>query len=91
MIGDKVYQFRALPFGLSTAPLLFTRVINVIATHAHIQAIRVHMYLDDWLLRTLLRSELLRHMQWLWDLCKSLGLLLNLPKSNLVHLKDFVF
>ena len=28
VIGDKVFQFRALPFGLSTAPLVFTRVIQ---------------------------------------------------------------
>ena len=64
VINDKVFQFRALPFGLSTTPLIFTRVMNVIVAHVHIQGIWVHMYLDDWLLRTLIRSELLRKMQW---------------------------
>ena len=53
VIGDKVFQFRALPFGLSTTPLVLTRVMNVIAAHAHIHGIRVHMYLEDWLLRAL--------------------------------------
>ena len=89
MIGNKVFQFRALPFGLSTAPLVFIRVMNVIATHAHIHKIRVHMYLDEWLLRALIRSELLRETQWFQDLCKSLGLIVNLLKSNLVPLEDF--
>ena len=50
VIGDKVYQFRVLPFGLLTAPLVFTRVMNMVAAHAHIEGIRVHMYLDDRLL-----------------------------------------
>ena len=63
MIGDKFYQFRALSFRLSTAPLVFTRVMNIIATHAHIEGIRVHMYLGDWLLRALIRPEFRHHMQ----------------------------
>ena len=42
MIEDKVFQFRALPVGLSTAPLVFTRVMNVIAAYTHIHRIRVY-------------------------------------------------
>ena len=63
MIGDKVYQCRALPFRLSTTPLVFTRVINVISAYAHIQGIRVHMHMGDWLFRALIKLELLHHTQ----------------------------
>ena len=45
--GDKVFQCKALPFGLSTAPLVFMWVMNVIAPYAHIHGVQVHMYLDD--------------------------------------------
>ena len=67
-MGNEVFQFRALPFGLATAPVIFTRVMNVVAAYAHVQGIKVHMYLDNWLLRALERLELVCHMHWLRSL-----------------------
>ena len=31
----KIYQFRALPFGISMASWLFTRVVNIANSHLH--------------------------------------------------------
>ena len=84
VILGRVYQFRALPFGVSSALLIFTWVMGVIANYAHHHGVRVHMYLDDWLLRSLDRATLLRDTQFLLDLCLDLGLNVNLPKSSLV-------
>ncbi len=39
-----VYQFRALCFGLSTAPMIFTQVMKPIAYMAHREGIRLHQY-----------------------------------------------
>ena len=50
-VEGQTYQFKALPFGLSTAPLEFTVVakeVKLMATH---RGIRIHHYLDDWLVR----------------------------------------
>ena len=44
-----VYQFNALCFGLSTAPLVFTKVFVTVSAWAHSQGIRLLRYLDDWL------------------------------------------
>ena len=44
-----VYQFRALPFGLSTAPWIFTQIVQEVKKMLHIQSIIIHIYLDDWL------------------------------------------
>ena len=45
-----VYQFRALPFGLNTVPLIFTRIVESIASHLRLNfCLPVHVYLDDWL------------------------------------------
>ena len=85
VILGRVYQFRALPFGVSSAPLIFMRVMQVAANYAHRHGVRVHMYLDDWLLRSLDRATLLRDTQFLLDLN------LNFPKSSLVPQQDFVF
>ena len=45
-----VYQFRALCFGLSTAPQVFTRVFAAVSAWAHSHGIRLLQYLDDWLI-----------------------------------------
>ena len=42
-----VYQFRALCFGLSTAPQVFTRVFAAVSAWAHSHGIRLLRYLDD--------------------------------------------
>ena len=45
----QTYQFKALPFGLSTAPLEFTVVTKEVKLMAIHKGIRIHQYLDDWL------------------------------------------
>ena len=46
---DNVYQFKALCFGLSTAPQVFTRVMAPVSAILHSMGIRMRRYLDDWL------------------------------------------
>ena len=89
--ADRVYQFRALPFGLATAPLVFTRVAQTVVEHVHKRGIRMHAYLDDWLLRAATRRLLLRNRDFLINLCERLGLVLNFPKSNLTPSQIFIF
>ena len=48
-VGEVVYQFRALCFGLSTAPQVFTRVMAPISSIMHRFGFRILRYLDDWL------------------------------------------
>ena len=44
-----VYQFRALCFGLSTAPQVFTRIFVAVSAWAYSHGIRLLRYQDDWL------------------------------------------
>ena len=62
-VGGKVYQFRALPFGLSPAPREFCRVTGVLGTLLHRLTIYLHLYLDDWLLRATSRAICWAHTQ----------------------------
>ena len=50
-VQGKTCQFRALPFGLSTVPLEFTVVTKEVKLMALQKGIRIHQYLDDWLVR----------------------------------------
>ncbi|KAK0419548.1 hypothetical protein QR680_014204 [Steinernema hermaphroditum] len=47
--NGSTYQFRALPFGLSSAPYVYSKVMRVVATHLRQLGLRLIVYLDDWL------------------------------------------
>ena len=76
-LRGRVYQFKALPFGLSTSPFVFTRLMTVIATFLRRRAITLHPYLDDWLARNKNSRRLLEHKQFILSLIISLGLIIN--------------
>ena len=90
-IRGQTFQFTALPFGLSTAPLEFTKVVKEVKLMAQARGIRIHQYLDDWLLRAPCQEMCLRHTQTLLGLCRSLGWVVNMDKSELVLQQSFDF
>ena len=79
-----VYQFRALCFGLSTAPQVFTRVFAAVSAWAHLRGIRLLWYLDDWLVLASSEREAKQAVQSLLSLCHTLGIVINEKKSDLV-------
>ena len=82
--GGVVYQFKALCFGLSTAPQVFTRVFAVVSAWDHSHGIRLLRYLDDWLVLASSEAMAKKNVQDLLLLCHSLGIVINEEKSNLV-------
>ena len=59
------YQFKALPFGLSTAPMEFTVEAKEVKLMALQRGVRIHQYLDDWLVRTTSHQTCLQRTQTL--------------------------
>ena len=80
----RIFQFRALPFGLTSAPRVFTKVIPPVGQSAHMRAVCLLQYLDDWLLRSPDKLLLARQTSWLLDVIRRVGFILNVPKSQLV-------
>ena len=87
----QTYQFKALPFGLSTAPLEFTVVAKEVKLMAIHKGIRIHQYLDDWLVRATSHQVCFQHTQDLVKICQELGWLVNLEKSELEPKQIFDF
>ena len=85
------YQFRALPFGLSTAPMEFTCVVKEVKLMAQSRGIRIHQYLDDWLIRAPTRESCHQGTQSLLALCQELGWVVNMQKSELEPQQVFEF
>ena len=90
-VQGQTYQFKALPFGLSTAPMEFTAVAKEVKLMAIHKGIRIHQYLDDWLVRARSHQVCLRHTQTLVKMCQDLGWLVNLEKSELEPKQVFNF
>ena len=82
-VQGQTYQFRALPFGLYTAPMEFTVIAKEVKLMAIHKGMRIHQYLDYWLVRARSHQTCLQHTQDLVKMCQQLGLLLNLEKSEL--------
>ena len=79
-----VFQFKALCFGLSTAPQVFSRVMAPVSAILHTMGIRMRRYFDDWLVQSASRESLLQDLQTVLDLCHELGIVVNPQKSHLV-------
>ena len=80
---SQVFQFTSLPFGLATAPQVFTMVVKEVKLMALSRGLRLHQYLDDWLIRSQSQEEALVNTRTVVDLTQSLGWILNQEKSEL--------
>ena len=75
-VQGRSYQFKALSFGLSRVPMKFTVVAKGFKLMALQRGIRIHQYLDDWLVwlvRARSHQTCLQHTQTLVALCGELG------------------
>ena len=72
-VQGRTYQFKALPFGLSTAPMKFTVLAKEVKLMAIHRVITIHQYLDDWLVRARSQQICLQHTQILVKMCQDLG------------------
>ena len=90
-IQGRSYQFKALPFGMSTAPMEFTVVAKEVKLMALQRGIKIHQYLDDWLVTARSHHTCLQHTQTLAALCRELGWLVNREKSELDPKQVFNF
>ena len=90
---DQVFQFTALPFGMSLSPWIFTKLMEVIADHLGQPTFSLFLYLDDWLIKDLrvIRNRLVSHTIYCLQTVQSLGFIPNLKKSDLIPAQKFTF
>ena len=81
-LNGQKYAFNGMPFGLSTAPYIFTRVVQAITNHLRVtQGMRVFAYLDDFLILGVDKLQVGEHLQTLKNTLTELGLMINTDKS----------
>jgi hypothetical protein len=88
---NQMYQFKVLPFGLSTAPRIFTKMLAPVVGYLHQLGIYLYPYLDDCLLVAKSRQELNHSIQVTLTTLQSLGFLINFRKSHLEMTQRLTF
>ena len=76
----KIYRFRSLPFGLATAPRVFTKILRPLVARMRMTGLRIIVYLDDMLVMAQSAERLMSHMQTLARELQALGFKLNHKK-----------
>ena len=90
-VGDKRYQFMVLPFGLNTAPRVFSEVMKALKRWGRALGLVLFQYLDDWL-QLNLDMALLQHQTLnLLRQAATLGLIVNHEKSEVIPQQKIVF
>ena len=80
--NNKFYVWNSLPFGLSCSPYYFCKVVRSVVTYLRKQALRIVVYVDDFLLLAK-PSVIADHTDTLVHTLQDLGFVINLDKSNL--------
>ena len=85
------YQWKALCFGPTSAPRVYTKVLSVVMGHLHTQNIRIVAYLDDLLILNQSRVKLAVDRETIINLLVSLGFIINADKSSLTPSQTIVY
>ncbi|XP_069821040.1 uncharacterized protein [Dendropsophus ebraccatus] len=78
------YQFTCLPFGITSAPRVFTKIAVVLTAHLRTQGVYITPYLDDWLVRAPTEDLLLHHLEMTLKVLQDHGFIINEKKSRLL-------
>lgn len=78
-----LYQYNCMPFGISCAPLIFTKLLKPVLTYLRGQGFISTLYLDDFLLLGHSYQECLKNVTATIEILSKLGFIINYDKSNL--------
>ena len=76
---------------MSLIPWIFTKLMDVIAAHLRQRSISVSPYLDDLLIKHLIRNRSLYQTKYCPQVIHDLGFIPNLKKSELIPAQNFMF
>ena len=88
---NKVYQYRALPFGLAPAPWIFTKVVRELIAALRVEGIRIKAFLDDWLVLAQSQVQCKAHSLLMLKKCQALRFQVNFVKSDLSPSQTFTY
>ena len=88
---SRMWQFKVLPSGLSSAPWVFTKLTKPISSTLRRLGIRMILYLDDMLIMSQTQAEASTNLATAMTLLVGLGFIVNLRKSVLTPTQQVEF
>ena len=89
VVNKKVYQFPCLP--LATSPREFTKLLRPVVALLRQRGVKLHVYLEDWLIRAHTPEQAQLHAQTTIRVLQFLGWIINYEKSDLTPSQEFQF
>lgn len=80
---EKYFEFNCLPFGLSCAPYIFTKILKPVAQYLRERGILVVIYLDDLIIMAKTANLCKKHTNTAKLILENLGFILNIKKCQL--------
>ena len=90
-VNKRMYQFTCVPFELATSPREFAKLLRPVVAWLRQRGVKLHVYLDDWLICTESPEQAQLHSEMTIMLLQRLGWVINLGKSDLTPSQDFQF
>ena len=87
----KCFQYTCLPFGLSSAPRIFTKLLKPVFATLRQAGCTIIGYIDDCLIVADSKEECLDSLQKTIDMLQTLGFIINFDKSELVPQRRLEF
>lgn len=78
-----LFEFNALPYGLCTAPFVFTKLLKPVCTYLRINNIIMTCYLNDSIYFHKSKRQCEENVKFATTLLQDLGFVINLEKSHL--------
>lgn len=90
-LRNKIFQFRALPFGLASAPYIFSKILKPVTYFLRERGFLSVIYLDDFLLIAPSYKQALDNIYITSEILTSLGFIINKRKSVLLPTRSCRF
>ena len=91
IVDGEIYEYVALPMGLTCSARVFTRVALFVGARLRKQGVRIVLYIDDLLVIASSKELCDKHVALLLDAVSQFGFLLNEKKSTLTPSQSFLY
>ena len=91
LFRGQAYQWKVIPFGLTSAPRIFTRIVRPLVSVLHTAGHRVYAYLDDFLILGDTPAQTQASVRAVAEMFLRAGFILNLKKSEPSPTQDLTY
>ena len=81
-LNGVMYMFKRMPFGLTTAPWIFSRLMRIIKKFLRRKGVNINSFIDNFIVWERSHELAVKHLRWTKEVLVWLGLRINLKKSS---------